>query len=1344
MSTKKSRVLVKLNRQKKQQQHAHKAHKAHKKYKTDGGSTSKPSVKKSKKEKDNDKDNDKNKDKDNDKNVVSKKPSQEDTIENDDDVEVEVEVEADNDFDYEIEDDILQNDADIKQFNQQKRDNEKREYKALKMFKTNQLYPILNDPNFAYKIAEKAEFFNTQYKAPILDIKKEAERWCERGFTIMPHQHFVKNFISKQTPYNSLILYFGLGSGKTCAAIGIAEQTRQYMRLNSFENSIMVIAKPSIQKNFEKEIFDNSKLHKINAKGERVGDATRNAVWNIENCVGNTLLSEINPNTIVSMKRADINEYIKRLIAKNYSFYGYDKLRNYIVNNIYKKLKEAKLKDGKTEEELAQLEIFLIEKHFNNRLMIIDEVHNIRLSDATNKVEGTKTSDMLLKIVKHANLKLILLSATPMYNKVEEIIWLTNLVNLNDGRSIIKIADVFDSQTGKFVEASTATGKESGEELLRRKLIGYVSFIRGENPFIFPYRIYPSIFDSKRSITAIQQPKKMTTGREIKDRIKFIDVYINGCGEYQKRGYKVAITPLTEGNDNSQSYSYKFIQKPLQCLNIVYPSEELDNYNDTTKGVSVNVENIVGDNGLRNVMKYRKVNIISSGTVASSGNNEAKKDFEYLKDVEHIFKRENLGKYSAKMANICDIVENSEGIVMIYSQYLESGIIPMALALEEMGYSRFGYHNLFRTAPTTSNGSLHYTIISGIAGYSPEKLLTETMETINSGDNVNGDKIKVVLITKAGSEGLDFANIRQVHIMDSWFNMSRIEQIIGRAVRTKSHCRLPFEKRCVEIYMHATYESGAPEYMDMYLYRVAEKKAVKMGQVTRLMKEVSVDCLLNMAQSNFTVEKLMSVVENRTIKLELSSTPGKMVPFSIGDKPYSAICDYMADCNYRCHGNAVLPKPDKLQLSTYSVDNLKSNYQKIAKRIRELFREENVYFYKKRDLINRIQLREEYDIEEIYYVLRMFVNKREILIDEYGNKRHLLQKGDYYAINHAELGQSSGADTSIYDITHPIQYKPASFTVNVGDMIIPESQEQTMAKTKGPQLAPLLQKMEDAVKDALMPIGDTVLAKGEKSWYKHLALGVEFLKTFIGGDLDDATIRKYVVDHMIDIMTYEEQLVLLDAIYGTNTPLTEMLINSALKTNIVGYFNSIKLKNGPDECIPLVSSETSKTKWTLLNLDEDAFLEEMKSVVAERLLRTTANEETLVKNRFFILKGGKMVLRDIDNMGNPIMFILKGEFKKKDLENPRAVNSNGAKLVDIKNEEIKKYIEDFVKVVNPTMTVKSYKKYKDFPKLTYCAIVEIIVRYYTDKQVGNKVYYLRPFENVYTMGNATFIAEKKR
>ena len=55
------------------------------------------------------------------------------------------------------------------------------------------------------------------------------------------------------------------------------------------------------------------------------------------------------------------------------------------------------------------------------------------------------------------------------------------------------------------------------------------------------------------------------------------------------------------------------------------------------------------------------------------------------------------------------------------------------------------------------------------------------------GLNKDGEKIKVILITKAAAEGLDFKNVRQIHIIDPWYNMNRIEQIIGRGVRTCSH-----------------------------------------------------------------------------------------------------------------------------------------------------------------------------------------------------------------------------------------------------------------------------------------------------------------------------------------------------------------------------------------------------------------------------------------------------------------------------------------------------------------------------------------------------------------------------
>ena len=118
-----------------------------------------------------------------------------------------------------------------------------------------------------------------------------------------------------------------------------------------------------------------------------------------------------------------------------------------------------------------------------------------------------------------------------------------------------------------------------------------------------------------------------------------------------------------------------------------------------------------------------------------------------------------------------------------------------------------------------------------------------------------GKNIKVIIITRAASEGVDFKNIRQVHIVDPWYNMSRIEQIIGRAVRTCSHKSLPFIERNVEIYLYATiFENNKDEVeenlesVDLYLYRLSEEKAVKMGVVSRILKQNSVDCLLNCNQ----------------------------------------------------------------------------------------------------------------------------------------------------------------------------------------------------------------------------------------------------------------------------------------------------------------------------------------------------------------------------------------------------------------------------------------------------------------------------------------------------------------
>ena len=98
-----------------------------------------------------------------------------------------------------------------------------------------------------------------------------------------------------------------------------------------------------------------------------------------------------------------------------------------------------------------------------------------------------------MKVVEIANnVKLLLLSATPMFNTHKEIVWLVNLMNANDGRSTINIQDVF-TDTGRF--KISRSGEIVGKELLIKKARGYISYVRGDNPYTFPYRIFPSLFD---------------------------------------------------------------------------------------------------------------------------------------------------------------------------------------------------------------------------------------------------------------------------------------------------------------------------------------------------------------------------------------------------------------------------------------------------------------------------------------------------------------------------------------------------------------------------------------------------------------------------------------------------------------------------------------------------------------------------------------------------------------------------------------------------------------------------------------------------------------------------------
>ena len=1171
------------------------------------------------------------------------------------------------------------------------------------------LYPTLDDPDFSYKIAQRQEFADTKYDGEIKDIREQAKRLCNTPFELLPHQLFVRNFMSFQTPYNSLLLYHGLGSGKTCSAIGIAEEMRSYMKQMGITKRIIIVASPNVQDNFRLQLFDERKL-------EQLPDGT----WNLDTCIGNALLQEINPTNLQGLTKERIIIQIRSLINQFYVFMGNKgEFANYIRKAI-----AIPTDSGYSEKELSALREKKIKAHFNNRLVVLDEIHNIRISDA-NK---TKLTSVLLNEIakKSDNMRLLLLSATPMYNSYNEIIWLANLLNANDNRGTIKIEDVFNSD-GSFIE--NTSDKEGGRELLKRKLTGYISYVRGENPYVFPYRIYPNTFAPDRLMG--EYPTKQMNQMEIQDPLQYIPVYKNGIGAYQSKGYEFILqdlglksTIITDKNgkerampsfENMEQFGYTLLLVPLESLIMVYPNTKLDKILDsnkkyTDKDAKDVIASMIGKQGLSNIMKYTRV----EKPVPKRFNYEYKKD-----NYGRIFAPEEIGKYSAKISNICDILRKpSKGIVLIYSQYIDGGLIPMALALESMGFSRYAStpehsKNLLKAgvggepidAMTMEKRSekgafqpARYVLITGDKDFSQNN--NNDLKYITSKENAEGSQVKVILISMAASEGLDFKNIRQIHILEPWYNMNRIEQIIGRGVRNFSHCDVEFEDRNVEIYLHGTTLDRDEEAADLYVYRSAEKKAVQIGSVTRVLKEIAVDCLLNVGQTNFTETKLLEEVANRDIRIRLSSRGDELIPFQIGDKPRTEACDYMDSCEYSCDVRRGLPEITVPIKDTYDENFVKANSVVIMKKIRDLYREKVIY--SREHLVGAINQVKKYPIEHIYYALTRFVqNKNEGLIDKYGRAGYLISRGDMYAFQPNEIMDES---ISVFERSTPVDYKPVSLLMEVPKEIKEwqsgpvleqieqiEQTEQTEQSEQSEQSeeAKQTKSYEDLVGqiDEIMKIlenKDVVVKAIQKDWYKHASKTVDEMKMV--HEMKIGVIQKYVIFHFLDKLSIGNKMVLVKYIYETNANRFEDVLKE--------YFDRLLLE---------VEEDGEMKRAIVL---ADGAVNKMFVRETDKWIPSTFTDEQLfsdVKKNRFVIPYEKINRTEIGFM-HPFKE-KEVVFKMKDLTQKR--NNTGAKCVDASKPSIASKIGSILQ--NPTIyTATQIEK----PEL--CILLEIIMRWKTE------------------------------
>ena len=1219
---------------------------------------------------------------------------------------------------------------------------EKLNNKFLKEYSnTNVLYPHLDDPNFNEKIAKKREFNEVQYDGKIYDVKERSSQLCKKEFELMPHQIFVRNFLSIQTPYNSLLLYHGLGTGKTCSAIGIAEEMRSFIQTIGSTKRILIIASPNVQDNFRIQLFDETKL-KIEG-----------GIWNLTSCVGKKLLQEINPVQIQNVEKNKVINHINSIIKQYYKFMGYNELANYIKRKTY-----VSEELGFTGEERKKMEIENIQKIFNDRLIIIDEVHNIS-STQSNK-NNKKISNMLMRVCKYAeNIRLLLLSATPMYNSYKEIIWLTNLLNIVDKRGLIKEEDVFNKK-GEFIEQTerkNGTLKEGGKELLIRKLTGYVSYVRGENPYTFPFRIYPDIFDKDNTLLTKKYPQYQINKKEIENPIKLIPLYINKMGDYQQKGYNFikemleakANNPtnkLMPSFENMESFGYTLLSNPIQGLNIIYPSEEFDKYLLEGSQTIENTEGLL--NSLLGSAGTGLSNIMTSTTITTPY--MLRYNFKYKQNIVekygNIFSQENIGNYSAKMKNISEKIKKSSGIIMIYSQYIDSGVVPMALILEEMGFTRYGSSShtkpLFGTPPSEPIDAntmklksqcteeelskfiqAKYVMITGDKYFSPNNS-NDLKELINK-DNKDGNKIKVVLITKAAAEGMDFKNIRQLHVLEPWYNLSRVEQIIGRTVRNLSHCNLPFEERNVEIYLHGTMSNhDEEELIDLYIYRYAENKAIKIGKITRLLKEIAVDCLLNIGQTNLSLERLIEESQGQEVKINISSLPKtETITYQIGDKPNTSICDYMSSCNFVCNPNIQIEKKNLSKI--YSEDIIKMNYPMIVKRIRQLFKENS--FYDKKDITKLINYNNSYSDEQIDYVLTRFVdNKTEHLLDKYGNYGYMINKQSYYVFQPYEI---SDEYASLYERTIPIDNKYNRLNMELelknintekqkyvneeniedkiksfNDIINDIHSKIKLIKLEQQsynELREELGNIDIINKRKLSLIRKTYSIDKKDDWYSNLGRIYDILiQQYF---MTQEQLTKYIVHHYLDTMQIEYHSTLVTAIYINKIYDEDDKIIDIIKL----YYDTVILKNNQKEGILLPKNN----KIILFIFNQEGLTEALRTDYG--LFKQQIQSQLSIS---------KQNINDLFGF----MYHVKTNvvFKVKNLIHDNN-NNKGANCDNLGNIDILHRIERILQD-NP-YNITEWPKFNanDFNKYLrpgLCILLECLMRYYNDSN-SNKIWF---------------------
>jgi hypothetical protein len=587
-------------------------------------------------------------------------------------------------------------------------------------------YPSIDEENLRKLIWNKREFSELKYITETKSIFSEDEdkpvpEGTEIKSFLYPHQLFIERFISPITPYKGLILFHNTGSGKTFSSIAVCESHKHDM-----SKALIIVKGNTSYTNFKDQII---KWYKA---------------------IG-----------------YDLNEIKK-----------YYEIKKYIsFSNIIKRMTDQQLKNK-----------------FSNRIIVIDEVHNLRSLDfqeqniipsssqtiinrhSQNKQE--KQEDFKNHLVYNQiwrllhtidNSKVLLLTATPMIDKAEEIYSLINLL------------------LEKNNQLSGALSLEKLEKAIR----GRVSYLK-----------------SDEEMAEVKEEGKLVAGCDI----KVIPSMMKGIQLYTYR--KIDTKNVTD-------HVYR---------NSVYCS--LMTLTDGSYGAKAFETNIV---------KKRDIH--------------GKPVFVFCDTQKKNITRKTLCSLSCKYAKMIEIIESSKDeLVFVFCEEVRgSGVIMIGCVLEALGYTPYNGEEISQLDKRP-----RYTIYTGDPSVcpNPEERLYGFRSKINKygdyikiliGSRVSGEGISLVnirqvhIITPHWNISTVIQAIGRAVRRDSHHMLKESE----RQIKIYRHVAIADDPKIIND-VHDIKNLYTPKIsIDMYKYKISEEKENLIKKVEQKMRDDAVDYHLN-------------------------------------------------------------------------------------------------------------------------------------------------------------------------------------------------------------------------------------------------------------------------------------------------------------------------------------------------------------------------------------------------------------------------------------------------------------------------------------------------------------------